>query len=295
VRTRTIVALAAASLLVLSLTICGCHGTPQHDALGGDGPDEGTANYPWTQKGTHAGQEIVGPHGGKMVWIPKTFVDTSPEDHYYIYGVWIGKHEVSNARFAQFLNNCGEQNVSQLIDIDSQYCNIAKSDGTFTCSNSHQQHPVVPVTWDGANYYCEHYGLELPTMHEWLYAFGSLGESGTTYPWGNTWDASKCCCTSNNSGLTPPTMPVDALPQGASWCGALNMAGNAFEWTGTPTPSSPSGVRNYFMIGGSCFWGEDFCSSQNAMNAPHNQSRRGSGFRVSYCPAIDNPYNPPGQ
>src|SRR6056297_2501591 len=129
--------IAAVACLAISLVICGCHGTPNSQALGGEGPDEGTAQYPWTQKGTNAGQEIVGPDGSTLVWVPKVYTGNDMNGH-YIYGMWIGKHEVTNARFTTFLNNQGADYTVKLIDLDSPNCKITKNNGTYTCSQEYR-------------------------------------------------------------------------------------------------------------------------------------------------------------
>ncbi|MDB4958177.1 MAG: hypothetical protein JWO36_5746 [Myxococcales bacterium] len=100
---------------------------------------------------------------------------------------------------------------------------------------SYEDHPVVLVTWDEATRYCKWRGEQrgeprrLPSADE--YEEASRGSGGLAYPWGNTYEPDKL-----NSAVKGPgdTTPVGTYITGASQFGALDMAGNVFEWTSTP-------------------------------------------------------------
>ncbi|MBI4390783.1 MAG: SUMF1/EgtB/PvdO family nonheme iron enzyme [candidate division NC10 bacterium] len=95
-----------------------------------------------------------------------------------------------------------------------------------------EDHPVVLVSAEDAEAYCgwrgtlEGRALRLPTQEEWEKA--ARGTDGRWFPWGMTWDARRL-----NSAEAGPlfTTPVTAYPQGQSFYGMFDAAGNVFEWT----------------------------------------------------------------
>jgi formylglycine-generating enzyme required for sulfatase activity len=89
-------------------------------------------------------------------------------------------------------------------------------------------HPIVYVTWDDAQAYAAWAGASLPTEAQWEKA--ARGTDGRIYPWGNEWDASKAQCSKERLGDAGRTAPVGSFPAGASPYGALDMAGNVWEW-----------------------------------------------------------------
>jgi formylglycine-generating enzyme required for sulfatase activity len=185
-----------------------------------------------------------------MVWVPPgefmmgTLDDEGYDDEHpqhlvrITQGFWLGRCEVTNAQYAAFLNAHGsnQDGSGNRLIYDNSYgswCKVAYVDGTWVALAGWENHPVIDVTWYGAKAYCDHYGLRLPTEAEWEYA--ARGPSSLRYPWGNDWDASKCCNWDNrgpayDASTGPGTMPVGSLPAGNSWCGASDLAGNVCEW-----------------------------------------------------------------
>jgi formylglycine-generating enzyme required for sulfatase activity len=139
-------------------------------------------------------------------------------------------------------------------------------------------HPASPIFWSDAEAYCAWAGGRLPTEAEWAYA--ARGSEGYLYPWGDDFDASRvnycdlrCDATWGDEQLNGPspadvtvddgygyTAPVGSYPGGASWCGALDMAGNVGEWTAdwmasyTPerreNPAGPAGAGEFKVVRG---------------------------------------------
>ena len=107
-----------------------------------------------------------------------------------------------------------------------------------------EDHPVVLVTWSEATSYCAWRGelagakRRLPTAHEFEKA--ARGAEGIAYPWGNTFEPTKV-----NSAIGGPrdTVPVGTFTVGASPYGALDLAGNVFQWTSAPAPDGKMLVK----------------------------------------------------
>jgi len=68
----------------------------------------------------------------------------------------------------------------------------------------------------------------LPSEAEWEKAARWDGRRARRYPWGDHWDAFQC---NSLEGRALSPTPVGIYPGGASPCGALDMAGNVWQWT----------------------------------------------------------------
>jgi formylglycine-generating enzyme required for sulfatase activity len=145
---------------------------------------------------------------------PGAEADEFPQHSVTLDGFWIDQTEVTNIQFRQ----CFEAGpcVAPMMCTDGE--------PTFGVA-SRADHPVVCVDWYGAAAYCKWAGARLPTEAEWEYA--ARGRDSLVYPWGNDPPDSTLLNYAVSMGAT---RKVGSYPDGASWCGALDMAGNVSEW-----------------------------------------------------------------
>jgi formylglycine-generating enzyme required for sulfatase activity len=105
------------------------------------------------------------------------------------------------------------------------YCNWGKP--------GKERHPVNCVDAVQAEAYCAFVGKRLPTEDEWDYA--ARGPDGRKYPWKEGPPGAQLCWSGEGNdagkGNRQGTCPVGQFPAGASQSGALDMAGNVWEWT----------------------------------------------------------------
>ncbi len=148
-------------------------------------------------------------------------------------GFWIDRTEVTIAQYRKCVESGG---CEPLMGVDLS-------------DRAMDDHPAFYVTWTQADAYCEWAGARLPTEAEWEYA--SRGPEGRRYPWGDEFDGTRL----NSCDASCPNpwadgafddghsdiAPVGSYPDGASWCGALDMAGNVMEWMADRYGDYPSG------------------------------------------------------
>jgi formylglycine-generating enzyme required for sulfatase activity len=109
----------------------------------------------------------------------------------------------------------------------SAYCNAGRSDKG--------EHPMNCVDEASAGQFCAWEGGRLPTEEEWEYA--ARGPEGSRFPWGAsvpTAPGGALCW--DRRATSQGTCAVGQFPLGASPSGALDMAGNVWEWTSSRTP-----------------------------------------------------------
>ena len=175
-----------------------------------------------------AGKFIMGsnPEADPYFWGAE-----SPQHEVTLHDYWIYQIEVTNAMYQQCAAEkaCPIPSQKKSRSVDEYYGNA-----------EYGNYPVIFVNWISAQSYCTWAGGRLPTEAEWEKA--ARGDQDTRlFPWGSTpalvSQANFCdngCAQSHaerdkDDGY-PDTAPVGSYPEGISPYGALDMAGNVWEW-----------------------------------------------------------------
>jgi formylglycine-generating enzyme required for sulfatase activity len=156
-------------------------------------------------------------------------------------------------------------------------------------------HPMSHLSWEDAAAYAAWLAQvtgdawRLPTEAEWEKAARWDQQSGVArrYPWGDQFDPARANTAESERNTTTP---VGSYPDGASPCGALDMAGNVKEWTASwyrPYPyyaedghedRGRSGER--VLRGGSWFFAAHVARCAFRSRHRPDASLRDAGFRL---------------
>jgi formylglycine-generating enzyme required for sulfatase activity len=199
-------------------------------------------------------------NGWEEGWKQQTAFEQPEHEVALTRGCWIYRHEVANRQYELFLTATGYKGY------------LAPNLGT--------QHPILPVafvSWDDAAAYANWAGGGLPTEAQWEWA--ARGPESRVYPWGNAWDrananSAEFCAwkpllttaalkqwkeaigVKKVEDVVPYLTVVGSFRDGASWCGALDLAGNLSEWCadwfgyryyGTSPAADPTGPADGTM------------------------------------------------
>ena len=196
---------------------------------------------------------------------------------------WLDKTEVSQGQYAQCVGAGA---------CDAPDC---QEEGPSGGENL----PVVCVTWEQAAAYCAWAGGRLPTEAEWEYA--ARGPAGPRYPWGDELDGTllnycdaNCAQDKRDEAFDDGyarSAPVGSYPGGASWVGALDMAGNVWEavadWNGDYgperqlNPTGPTSGGRRVARGGSWNASADHVRTTLRTHMGPNDSIPHAGFRCA--------------
>jgi sulfatase modifying factor 1 len=174
----------------------------------------------------------------------------------------IDRHALSNAEFAAFVDETGYVTEVERFGWSFVFAGLLPDDfpptrgvakapwwrqaegadwrrpeGPQSSLDGRMDHPVVHVSWNDAQAYCEWAGKRLPSEAEWEYAARG-GLEGRVFPWGdelepggehrmNVWQGAfprENTCADGFYG----TCPVGAYPPNGY--GLHNMTGNVWEW-----------------------------------------------------------------
>ncbi len=190
---------------------------------------------------------------------PWTQEDEVPPHAVTLRAFWLDRTEVTNGQYARCVvaGACESPFAARQSTQEGHY-----GDPRYDA------YPVVNVSWPMAQAYCNWAGAYLPTEAQWEYA--ARGPDGLLFPWGNSApDGTRL----NFAREVGEPRPVGSYELGASWCGALDMAGNVWEWTAdwyriyTETaqvdPVGPPQGIGHVLRGGSWYDGADFVRAAN--------------------------------
>lgn len=231
--------------------------------------------------------------------------DEEPVHDVILNDFFIGKYEVTNEEFAVFLQEYDSETVIsganagvEMIQSHEWGIEIRKGQkglNVFRAQKGYEKHPVVNVSWFGANEYAKWLSektgqtFRLPTEAEWEYAARG-GPSSKYNPYSGNNNPDRVGWYSKNAG--GQTHPVGQ--KAGNELGISDMSGNVYEWCndrydsnyykqsakGTRNPIGPDAGSNRVIRGGS--WGDAPVLLRNANRGGENQAvmKNNTGFRL---------------
>jgi len=140
------------------------------------------------------------------------FDNEGPQHRVHIDAFQLARTHVTNAQYAEFVGASGHPAPGHWLQ------------GRVPAGLA--DHPVTYVDWHDALAFCQWAHVRLPSEAEWEKA--ARGEDARLWPWGNEPpDAARC----NFDKHSMTTSSVHQFPQSASPYGAVDLAGNVWEWT----------------------------------------------------------------
>ncbi len=112
---------------------------------------------------------------------------------------------------------------------------ISWDGSNFNIEEGYNDHPVLEVSWFGANAFALYYDVRLPTEQEWEKA--ARGMTGYEYPWGDNLSGDRANYYDSGDPWDNGTTPVgyyngeNGTIDSPSAYGCYDMCGNVFDWT----------------------------------------------------------------
>lgn len=232
-------------------------------------------SYDLQTKAMKAMTTVTVPEGAFVMGSDSGEWDEAPVRNITLTEFQIFKNEVTNQEYSQCVEakKCKSPYVNNLNKIQKYYGDPYYND-----------YPVVNLTWQQASDYCQWIGGSLPTEAQWEKA--ARGEYGRVYPWGNDLPNRTYANYDSNIG---DISKVGSFENGMSRFGAMDMAGNVWEWVqdrygnydagNLKNPSGPNSGSERVIRGGS--WGSDAESirSSNRFSTSPDRFYANLGFR----------------
>jgi formylglycine-generating enzyme required for sulfatase activity len=172
----------------------------------------------------------------------QAYDNEKPQSKINLAEYWIGKYDVTNAQFRAFVQATGYKTTAETAGSAYAYdgsswnftpgANWQHPRGTDSTLSGKDNHPVVNVSWDDAVAFSKWASrvtgkkIALPTEAQWEKA--ARGTDGRIYPWGDQVPDATRLNFNNNIGDT--TEVGKYSPAGDSPYGAVDMAGNVWQW-----------------------------------------------------------------
>jgi formylglycine-generating enzyme required for sulfatase activity len=244
-----------------------------------------------------AGEFLMGAATGDLLAMD----DEKPQHQVYLDAYWFDRTEVTNFNFGKCLaaGACHPK----------VYDTNATTFVPYAIHLDYQDYPALLYEFEPAAEYCQWAGRQLPTEAQWEKA--ARGTDARLYTWGNapldcTLANYLACDIVKNTDSTAPrcgyskyckTTQVGDYLTGASPYGALNMAGNVWEWVAdwyqpdyyanSPmnNPSGPTdGDHKVIRGGGAKSLSQELRATNRASGAPQHFMDGQMGFRCAMNP-----------
>ena len=197
-----------------------------------------------------------------------------PAHTVYQSAYYFGKTPVTNQDYREFVKCTGHR------------APIHWQRGTFPPGAG--KHPVVNVSWQDARDYADWRSARLATESEWETA--ARGPDERPSPWGARFTDGERCNANNQIGTTTP---VDEWPDGLSFYGVWDMAGNVYEWcydhydpeyykdSPTTNPRGADGGQERVIRGGSYQETRAALRTTHRIGSSEVSTRDNIGFRLA--------------